>query len=194
MWSPPCAPGREAEAAAHVDALREANIAAISSRMALVQAGAGAIAAVNDREAFALFDQAIAGPDADHWAWEARGCASPTASDFGARALDRVACPPHRGARGIRAHSPGRGPSGGQRVARDGQTKPRADDFAARDALTPQEREIAQLAAAGLSNKQIGKRLFLSHRTVGNHLHRIFPKLGVTSRAALRDALQARDE
>ena len=57
------------------------------------------------------------------------------------------------------------------------------------DALTPQELEIAELAAAGLSNKQIGQRLFLSHRTVGAHLYQIFPKLGVTSRAALRDAL-----
>ena len=35
----------------------------------------------------------------------------------------------------------------------------------------------------------IGERLFLSHRTVGNHLHRIFPKLGLRSRAGLRDAL-----
>jgi len=57
------------------------------------------------------------------------------------------------------------------------------------DSLTPQELEIAELAAAGLSNKQIGQRLFLSHRTVGAHLYQIFPKLGVSSRAALRDAL-----
>jgi len=45
------------------------------------------------------------------------------------------------------------------------------------------------LAAAGLSNKEIGQRLFMSHRTVGAHLYQIFPKLGITSRAALRDAL-----
>jgi DNA-binding NarL/FixJ family response regulator len=55
--------------------------------------------------------------------------------------------------------------------------------------LTPQELEIARLAAAGLSNKQIGERLYMSHRTVGSHLYRIFPKLGVTSRAALSGAL-----
>jgi len=55
--------------------------------------------------------------------------------------------------------------------------------------LTAQQRQIAQLAAAGLSNKQIAERLFLSPRTVGYHLHQVFPKLGVTSRAALRDAL-----
>jgi DNA-binding CsgD family transcriptional regulator len=57
--------------------------------------------------------------------------------------------------------------------------------------LTPQEREIAMLAASGLSNKQIGQRLYLSHRTVGAHLYRAFPKLGVTSRAGLRDALDS---
>ncbi|MBB2947137.1 DNA-binding CsgD family transcriptional regulator [Actinoplanes lutulentus] len=55
--------------------------------------------------------------------------------------------------------------------------------------LTTQERLIAELAATGLSNKQIGAQLFLSPRTVGAHLYRIFPKLGITSRAALRDAL-----
>ncbi len=56
--------------------------------------------------------------------------------------------------------------------------------------LTPQEYEVAMLAAAGLTNKQIGERLFLSHRTVAAHLYQAFPKLSVTfSRAALRDAL-----
>jgi DNA-binding NarL/FixJ family response regulator len=56
--------------------------------------------------------------------------------------------------------------------------------------LTPQQREIAALAAAGLTNKQIGERLFLSPRTVGTHLYQLFPKLGISSRAALRDALR----
>ena len=64
-------------------------------------------------------------------------------------------------------------------------------DSSERDALTPQELEIAQLAASGLSNKEIGQRLYLSHRTVSSHLYRIFPKLGITSRAALRDALES---
>ena len=67
--------------------------------------------------------------------------------------------------------------------------RPSADHTGAATTLTAQEREIADLAATGLTNKQIGERLFLSHRTVGTHLYRIFPKLGITTRAALRDAL-----
>ena len=57
--------------------------------------------------------------------------------------------------------------------------------------LSPQELQIAQLAAEGLSNREIGEQLYLSHRTVDSHLYRLFPKLGVTSRAQLRDALEA---
>jgi DNA-binding CsgD family transcriptional regulator len=55
----------------------------------------------------------------------------------------------------------------------------------ANELLSPQEMQIARLASEGLSNRAIGERLFLSHRTVGSHLYRIFPKLGVTSRAQL---------
>jgi DNA-binding NarL/FixJ family response regulator len=64
----------------------------------------------------------------------------------------------------------------------------------ARDRLTAQEMQIASLAAQGLSNREIGERLFLSHRTIGSHLYRIFPKLEITSRAQLRDALAERTE
>lgn len=59
----------------------------------------------------------------------------------------------------------------------------------ARDQLTPHELQIAQLAADGLTNREIGQRLYLSHRTVSSHLHRIFPKLGVASRSELRAAV-----
>jgi DNA-binding CsgD family transcriptional regulator len=59
----------------------------------------------------------------------------------------------------------------------------------ARDRLTAQELQIARFAAQGLSNREIGERMFLSHRTVGSHLYRIFPKLEITSRAQLRDVL-----
>ncbi|MEU6561669.1 helix-turn-helix transcriptional regulator [Nocardia nova] len=70
-----------------------------------------------------------------------------------------------------------------------GETSPRRDPDA-RDALTPNELGIAQLAAEGLTNREIGQRLFLSHRTVSTHLYRIFPKLGITSRAELAAALR----
>ena len=53
------------------------------------------------------------------------------------------------------------------------------------DLLAPQELQIARLAAEGLSNREIGQQLYLSHRTVRNHLYRIFPKLGITSRTEL---------
>jgi DNA-binding CsgD family transcriptional regulator len=56
--------------------------------------------------------------------------------------------------------------------------------------LTEQERQIAALAAQGLSNRQIAERLYISHRTVGSHLYRIFPKLGVVSRAQLQAAMR----
>jgi DNA-binding CsgD family transcriptional regulator len=55
----------------------------------------------------------------------------------------------------------------------------------ARDRLTAQELQIAQMAAEGMTNRQIGERLYLSHRTVSSHLHRIFPKLDITSRVEL---------
>ena len=63
--------------------------------------------------------------------------------------------------------------------------------YATGPSLTAQEYEIASLAAAGLTNKQIGRRLYLSPRTVSNHLYRLFPKLGISRRAELRDALNA---
>jgi DNA-binding CsgD family transcriptional regulator len=59
----------------------------------------------------------------------------------------------------------------------------------ARDELSPQELQIAKLAAEGLSNREIGQRLYLSHRTVGSHLYRTFPKLGISSRNQLSAVL-----
>ncbi len=50
--------------------------------------------------------------------------------------------------------------------------------------LSAREAEVLRLVAAGLTNAQIGERLFVSPRTVNSHLTRIFAKLGVTSRAA----------
>lgn len=74
------------------------------------------------------------------------------------------------------------------RATGEGRAAFRAEE---RMPLSPQELQIAQLAAEGLSNREIGQRLYLSHRTIGSHLYRIFPKLGITSRAQLGSALAA---
>jgi DNA-binding CsgD family transcriptional regulator len=55
--------------------------------------------------------------------------------------------------------------------------------------LTPQQRQIVRLASRGLTDREIGDRLFLSPRTVSSHLYRSYPKLGVASRHQLRDVV-----
>jgi len=59
----------------------------------------------------------------------------------------------------------------------------------ARDELTLQELPIAQMAAEALTNREIGQQLYLSPRTVGSHLYRLLPKLGISSRAQLNSIL-----
>ena len=60
-----------------------------------------------------------------------------------------------------------------------------------RDDLTAQEAQIARLAAEGYSNRQIGEQLFISHRTVGYHLHKVFSKLDISNRAQLHGSLDS---
>jgi DNA-binding CsgD family transcriptional regulator len=74
------------------------------------------------------------------------------------------------------------------RAAGESSTRPATRAW---DSLSPQEMQIAMLVAEGLGNKEIGERLYLSHRTVGSHLYRIFPKLGISSRGQLSSALAA---
>ncbi|MEV5541701.1 AAA family ATPase [Saccharopolyspora shandongensis] len=85
----------------------------------------------------------------------------------------------------------------GERARRElrsaGESSPnRSPD--ARERLTPHEVSIAYLAAEGLTNREIGQRLYLSHRTVGTHLYRIFRKLGVSSRADLVGMLKTLED
>jgi DNA-binding CsgD family transcriptional regulator len=181
--------GRTGEAVAHVRAAQRAHVGELSPRLALTVAGAAAMAAA-DRDHRDLFEQALRTPDADRWpfdlarihlAYGERLRRTKSPSDARAHLSAAADTFEHLGARpwAIRAANELRA-TGIQR-GRPASTN-NAD-------LTAQQLQIAQLAAAGLSNKQIGERLFLSSRTVGYHLYQIFPKLGVTSRAALRDAL-----
>ena len=72
-----------------------------------------------------------------------------------------------------------------------GEGVARRRDGGALDELTPQEREIALLVARGATNREVAAQLFLSVRTVEYHLHKIYTRLGITSRVALAGAVKA---
>ncbi|MEV7080004.1 AAA family ATPase [Streptomyces sp. NPDC093516] len=185
---------RRAEAVAHVRALRETNIAGLSPRLALLATCAEALVADDDAEAGRLFAAALATPDAELWPFE----------------LARVRLAHGEWLRRSRALSVSQVPltaalktfqqldatAWAERARKElraaGRVMPDQDGRSGAG-LTPQEREIAELAATGLTNKQIAERLFISHRTVGAHLYQIYPKLGIASRVALRDALRRED-
>jgi DNA-binding CsgD family transcriptional regulator len=181
--------GRHEEAAAHAEAMRSANLASLSGHLALMTAAATALCASGD-EAVVLYEQAVNLPDVDRWPFDLarvhlsygehlRRHHAPRAAkphlDIALETFQRLGARPWT----VRA---------GTELRALGQTRRHHSDVLA-GALTPQEREIGLMAASGLSNRQIGESLFLSPRTVGTHLYRAFPKLGITSRAALRDAL-----
>jgi len=67
--------------------------------------------------------------------------------------------------------------------------RPRRDAIRGRDALTPSELRVAQLAAAGQTNRQIAQALFVTRRTVETHLTSSYEKLGIRSRSGLAAAL-----
>lgn len=181
--------GRVEQARAHALAARDAGLPAVSPRLGLITYGALAMTAEDEQEAAEMFARAASHPDAARFPFE----------------LARI-----RLAHGIRVrHVQGRsaarryllpaaeaferlGAAGWTERARAELratgTPPRASALHLAS-LTWQERRIADLAASGLTNKEIGKRVHLSPRTVGSHLYRVFPKLGITTRAALRDAL-----
>jgi DNA-binding CsgD family transcriptional regulator len=72
-------------------------------------------------------------------------------------------------------------------LATGGTVRARTPDT--RDQLTAQEAQIAQLARDGLSNPEIGARLFISPRTVQYHLRKVFAKLDIRSRNQLHAVL-----
>jgi DNA-binding CsgD family transcriptional regulator len=182
---------RHAEAAAHVAAMKQANLAALSSRLALV-VGASAAMTAPDDTALELFEAALALPRIERWQFDLARVRLAYGERLRRRRAMREARVQLDAALEIFERLKARPwvDRASAELRATGQTKPRAGDNVL-DRLTPQELEIVSLAASGLTNKQIGERLFLSPRTVGGHLHRAFPKLGVATRAALRDALES---
>ena len=71
--------------------------------------------------------------------------------------------------------------------------RPRRLVLSGLDSLTPSERRVAQLAAAGLPNREIAQHLFITTRTVEGHLTHAYQKLAITSREQLPAALATRD-
>ncbi|MET7511878.1 AAA family ATPase [Streptomyces sp. NPDC005480] len=183
--------GRTDEAAAHTAAMRQSAMADLSPRLSLLVLACEALTAPGD-DAVELFDRALSPAEADKWPFDTarvrlffgehlrRRRATKEAREQLVTALESFeelgAAPwASRAATELRATG-----YAGPAIA------PVKSAF-----LTAQELQIATLAAKGLTNKQIAERLFLSHRTIGTHLYQIYPKLGISSRTALRDALDS---
>jgi DNA-binding CsgD family transcriptional regulator len=184
---------RDVEAQAHVETMRLAHMERVSSRLSLLARGAAAMVHSGE-DATALYVEALNGHGATRWVFDyAR-----VQLAFGEhlrRSRANVGARPHLEAaletfERLGAHPWAHRASGELRAT--GQSRSAGGHAASAD-LTPQEREIALLAASGLTNKEIGTRLFMSHRTVGSHLYHVYPKLGITSRTELRDALAGLD-
>ncbi|GGO02580.1 helix-turn-helix transcriptional regulator [Micromonospora parathelypteridis] len=183
---------RHAEARAHVAAARAARLETISGRLSMLVTAAEALVSADDI-APSLFDRALATPEADRWPFD--------------RARVELLFGQHlrrsRSRRAAREHL-GRASAAFQRLGATRWTERADQELRAAgqrpgpqprtESLTGRESLVAQMAATGMTNKEIGEELFLSARTVGAHLYRIFPKLGITSRAGLRDALTLIDK
>ncbi|RAK24757.1 regulatory LuxR family protein [Actinoplanes lutulentus] len=182
--------GRTTEARAHAEAMRAANVAALSSRMRLIQHGVDALV-LDSAEAADQLEQTLNDPASERWLFEASRIRLAFAERL-RRRRDLSAARTH-----LQIARSGFVAMGAEPWLARATTELRATGYRAVAAeqatvvLTGQELEIAALAAGGLTNKQIAERLYLSPRTVGAHLYHIFPKLGISARAGLRDALSA---
>lgn len=186
--------GRWDDAGRHVQAMQDAPVRVVSARFAMLTAASAALVAAPGA-AGTLFEHALAAADADRWPFDQariqlaygehlrRQRRTARSRPLLVAALDtfeRLGADPWatRARRGLRA---------------TGVTVGRPVGESASAQLTPDERAVAVLAATGLTNKQIARRLTVSHHTVAARLYQVFPKLGVGSRAALRGAMLAPD-
>jgi DNA-binding CsgD family transcriptional regulator len=179
--------GRYEAAAAHVTAAREGHLDRLSPRLRLVVQASAAIA--RPETDLAGLEQAITEPGADRWPFDLARIKLTYGSCLRRVKRTTDARSELAGAAEIfgRLGAVPWAARADQELRATGMTVSKAEIGLA--SLTPQQREIALLAAAGHTNKEIAARLFLSPRTVSTHLYQVFPKLGITSRAALRDAL-----
>ena len=177
--------GRTIEAEAHARAAHDAGIGRLSPRLQMVTSAA--LALVDHDGWRQRFDDALSTPGAERWVFD-RARVHLLYGERLRRARGNTEASEHL------------------LLAIDGFERLRADPWAERaraelratgaptaadrSSLTPQELAIANLASMGLTNKEIGERLFLSARTVSTHLYRVFPKLGISTRSALHDAMR----
>ena len=184
--------GRLDEARAHVAEALHLNLPEVSPRVAALTLAVSAMTAP-DSEAGDLYESALTHPGIGDFPFDharialaqgmwlrrmRRHTEARTALEFAAETFDRL------GAR------PWADRTRGELRAAGASTKRSLGDA---ETLSAQERRIADLAATGHTTKQIAAQLSLSARTVDNHLYRVFPKLGITNRAGLSEALRQLD-
>jgi DNA-binding CsgD family transcriptional regulator len=180
-------------ARAHVDAMEAAHLASLTPRLAFQIAASAAISAADD-QAVERFSRALSLPAADQWPFDL----ARVELAFGERLRRRKDV--HQARDHLRAARDSFQRLGAEPWRQRASAELRVAGLERSDphvgvasVLTVQEHEVAVLAASGMSNKEIAQRMQLSPRTVGAHLYRVFPKLGITSRAALRGALSRVD-
>lgn len=184
--------GRLEEARAHAAEAVRLNLSEISPRVAALTLAVSAMTA-SDSEAGDLYEAALTHSGIGEFPFDharialaqgmwlrrmRRHTEARTALEFAAETFDRL------GAR------PWADRARGELRAAGASAKKSLGDA---ETLSAQERRIADLAASGHTTKQIAAQLSLSARTVDNHLYRVFPKLGITNRAGLSEALRQLD-
>ncbi|MFD5539092.1 LuxR C-terminal-related transcriptional regulator, partial [Streptomyces sp. NPDC127079] len=184
--------GRTAEALRVLERVRAAHGDRPSTRMTLLLHHAAALVGP-EREAEQHYQLALVNHSANRWPWE---CAHLRLSyaiwlrrarrtrEARAQLTTVLETAEHLGA-GTLADA-------AHRELRASGAAPAPEGAGPLERLTAQQRQIAQLVAGGLSNREIGERLFLSPRTVGSHLYKVYPILGISSRHQLRDLVQGR--
>ncbi|MGX1915917.1 helix-turn-helix transcriptional regulator [Streptomyces phaeochromogenes] len=182
--------GRREEAAAIVERSARALADDASPRLrALISRARGLLADPEDAEPH--FRAALADPVFEHWPFERAQTLLDLAEWLRRRRRIAEARGPLTEAleifRRLGAHPWIERARAESRAAGLGVTDTAPDALAE---LSPQQQQIIHLAARGLTNREIGERLFLSPRTVSSHLYRSFPKLGITARSQLRDLIE----